>query len=222
MKISTLICVHSQYKRYDDLLVHAILSIAQQTRRPDQLVIILDECWPSTDTRLGGLMVREMFDAVLIVPRVKKEGLAAAKNFGLKHCTGDWITYLDGDDEWEPTKLEKQAAFVEANPDYDFIGTLAIDVFDSGRVQPSCFNPGQYQEHDQIKKRLADENVMCHGSMMIRADALRVLGGYSTAPSVLGKEDWDLWRRAIFAKGFKFYNIPERLYRYSMETSVDR
>lgn len=220
MKISTLICVHSQDKRYDDLLVRAIESLANQTVVPDEVVLVLDECWEHTKPKFHLFSTQDVI--FKMVEREKKAGLAAAKNFGLKHCTGDWITYLDGDDEWEPTKLQKQVEFIEANPDYDFIGTLAIDVFDSGRVQPSCFNPGQYQEHEQIKKRLADENVMCHGSMMIRADALRVLGGYSTAPSVLGKEDWDLWRRAIFAKGFRFYNIPLRLYRYSMQTSIDR
>jgi glycosyltransferase involved in cell wall biosynthesis len=187
--------------------------------------LVLDECWEGTNVVVEQL--KQWPEGippvdVVVVPRPKKEGLAAAKNFGLKHCTGDWITYLDGDDTWDATKLEKQAAFAEANPEYDFIGTLAVDVFDDGRTQESCFAPGQYQEHEQIKERLSTENVMCHGSLMIRKTCLEDLKGYSTSPGVLGKEDWDLWRRAIFAHGFRFYNIPERLYRYSMETSIDR
>jgi glycosyltransferase involved in cell wall biosynthesis len=158
----------------------------------------------------------------VLVVRHEKEGLAAAKNYGLKYCTGEWITYLDADDEWEPTKLEKQCAFIETHPDYDFVGTLAIDVYDDGHIEPSCFQPGQFQTHEQIKARIAEENVMCHGSMMIRSSALQALGYYSTSPGVLGKEDWDLWRRALLANNMKFYNLPERLYRYSMETSIER
>jgi glycosyltransferase involved in cell wall biosynthesis len=221
-KVSTLVCVHSMNDKYDDLLCRAILSLSSQTRLPDEVIIVLDECWIHTQQKLDSMKLDGTFEKVVFVMRPKKEGLAAAKNYGLTFCDSHWITYLDGDDELEPTKLEKQVAFVEANPDYDFVGTLAIDVFDDGSTQDSCFSPGQYQEHEQIKARLSDENVMCHGSMMIRKTCLDTLKGYSTSPGVLGKEDWDLWRRAIFAHDFKFYNIPERLYRYSMQTSIDR
>jgi len=222
MKVSTLICVHSQDDKYDELLLRAVRSLIAQTRKPDQVIIVLDECWERTYQRLIAMKLENEFDEASILLRGKKEGLAAAKNFGLEGCLAHYVTYLDADDEWEPEKLEKQCRFAEANPEYDFIGTLAIDVFDDGRVQPSCFDPGQYQEHEQIKARIEEENVMCHGSMMIKLQALKTLGGYATTPGVLGKEDWDLWKRAIFAHGFKFYNIPERLYRYSMETSIDR
>ena len=56
---------------------------------------------------------------------------------------------------------------------------------------------------------------------MINKNALLSLGGYSEGSHVLGCEDWDLWSRAIH-EGYVFGKVPERLYIYSLGTSVER
>ena len=221
MKVSTLICVHSTNEHYDLLLARALHSIYMQSRLPEEVIVVLDECWEGTDILMTHQKDNNVGLPIKVLSKPKKEGLAVAKNFGLQHCTGDWITFLDADDEWEPTKLEKQVEFLRENPEYDFVGTLATDVYNDGRTSPSCFQPGQYQTHDQILNRICHENVMCHGSMMIRKSALDTLGGYDTSKEWLGREDHFLWYMALL-RGYKFYNLPLRLYRYSMETSVER
>jgi glycosyltransferase involved in cell wall biosynthesis len=45
------------------------------------------------------------------------QGLAVARNVGLDLATGDWLTYLDGDDVWMPDNLAVKAAVVEKFPD---------------------------------------------------------------------------------------------------------
>ena len=62
------------------------------------------------------------------------------------------------------------------------------------------------------------ENILTHGSMMIKKKCLIDLGGYN---NVKGMEDWDLWKRAI-KNGYKFYQISNRLYVYRLNTSVAR
>ena len=53
---------------------------------------------------------------------------------------------------------------------------------------------------------------------LIRKKCLDELKGYN---DIRGMEDWDLWKRAM-SKGYKFYQIPERLYLYRTNTSVIR
>jgi len=179
--------------------------------------LVLDECWEDTKSLV------QSYAEVLnmkIFERPHKQGLAAAKNFGLARCSGDWVAYLDADDQLIDSKLEVQRQWTLENPDVDFCGTEAWDLDEQG-MRPNCFKVGQYQTHDQIATRLQHENVMCHGSMMIRRIALESLKGYSQDRVLLGREDWDLWKRAI-AAGFKFSKVPERLYVYSLGTSVPR
>jgi hypothetical protein len=54
--------------------------------------------------------------------------------------------------------------------------------------------------------------------MLMRKKCLDELKGYN---DIRGMEDWDLWKRAM-SKGYKFYQIPERLYLYRTNTSVIR
>jgi hypothetical protein len=53
---------------------------------------------------------------------------------------------------------------------------------------------------------------------MIKKECLLELGGYN---NIKGQEDWDLWKRAI-NNGFIFYQLPQRLYVYRLNTSVKR
>lgn len=209
--------MHSTTHKNDDLLSAAIHSLLNQSRKPDEYVFVLDECHDNTIRVVRDAMRMEIPEFVKIHQRPKKEGLAAAKNFGMQFCTGDFTTYCDADDEWVQCKLEIQEQFLEANPTVDFCGTESWDRTPDGVIRPNCFHVGQYQTHEQIVDRLPHENVLCHGSMAIRTTALKAMG-YN---HILGKEDWDLWVRAAYA-GYNFYKIPERLYVWSAGTSVAR
>lgn len=217
-KISVLICAHCPTLDHVRMLCRALETVCKQTRKPDEIVVVLDECIPDAK-----ILAQEQLSQRLktdipyqLIRKPKKEGLAAAKNFGLRYCTGDWITYCDADDEWLPCKLEVQEeAVLEHDPDFCF--TQAWDSYD-GLWKPNCFRVGHYEFHYQIRAMLQHENVLCHGSAMIRASKLKALRGYR---DVRGMEDWDLWKRALLF-GYKFYNVPERLYVYSMGTSVER
>ena len=219
--IGVLLCVHSQDDEHDRMFARALESLARQTRDPDEVIIIADECWEYTADQAAGY--RDIFDAFHVFERPRKRGLAFAKNAGIEKCSGDWIAYLDADDMWMDCKLEIQREYMLKHPEIDFCGTESWDLDpDTGVLRPNCFGVGQYCTHMEITQRLSQENIMCHGSMMVRCTALDALEGpYRTDSSVHGREDWDLWLRASQA-GFVFGKVPERLYVWSAGTSVVR
>lgn len=215
--ISVLVCVHSRDHEHDVLLQRALESLARQSYPNFETIVVMDECWEYTH---GVAANYEEILNLKIFSRPHKQGLASAKNFGLEKCSGDWIAYLDADDQWMDCKLEFQRKWMLDHPDIDFCGTNTWDLIDDLMV-PNCFSVTQYVTHDEISRRLPQENVLCHGSMMIRHIALKSIGGYNEGRSMLGKEDWELWQRAMNA-GFRFGKVPERLYIYSLGTSVPR
>jgi len=228
MKISSLICGYLPTSDHISMFRTAFLSLVMQSRKPDQIVIVLDEPGDGIENKvrkfvddygIGFHANTDLYIPVELHVRPRKEGLAAAKNFGLRFCTGDYVTYCDADDSWMQCKLEVQEKYAQEHPDVDVIGTLAWDRESDGVMRPNCFAPGQYQQHAQIVRRLQAENVMCHGSVMVKKEKLDQLEG--PYQHVLGAEDYDLWRRMI-GIGCVFNNIPERLYVYSLGTGVER
>jgi len=153
--------------------------------------------------------------------REKKEGLAACKNFGLKYVDTPYVAYQDCDDLMLSQRLEIQLSFLNDHPEISVCATQAWDRDAHGRLFINCFKIGQYQYHDQIERQISQENVICHGSVMMRMDSLKDVGGYDESERWKGQEDFYLWRKMI-ASGKKFYTIPERLYIWSMNTSVER
>lgn len=226
--LTVLICCHSKDEFHDSLLQRALNSLVSQTYKTFKVVVVLDECWEDTEETVFAFADNMMSNGRLNIAcynKPKKEGLAVAKNFGINLCKTDWIAYLDADDSYEPTKLEVQREFLINNPDVDICGTQAWDVYNVGtsteNKKENCFAIGKYENDTQIKLRLPYENVLCHGSVMMRKNTLNKLGGYDIADYAKGREDYMLWQKAA-TQGFRFYNIPKRLYNYSMGTSVER
>jgi len=212
-KYTILVCVHSQTDFHDGLLNNALKSLEDQTFKNFNTVIVLDQCWDNTIKNIKPPSNHTIYQ------RDRKEGLAFAKNFGLSKIDSEWVGFLDADDYYLPEKMEKQIAYIENN-DVDFLGTLAYDKLwrDGKKIVPSCYEPGRFSTHEKISAGIQKENMMCHGSMLIKKKCLDALGSYEHH---VGHEDWDLWKRAI-AAGYKFANLDERLYVWSCGTSVDR
>jgi glycosyltransferase involved in cell wall biosynthesis len=93
-------------------LKRALLSVYSQSLLPFEVAVIDDG---STDGT--GAMLRKEFPQVNYYYQ-ENSGVSAARNLGIKQATGDWLAFLDSDDEWLPEKLFNQKAALEANPDY--------------------------------------------------------------------------------------------------------
>ena len=228
-ELTLLICNHNHGKYLPSMLS----SVFTQTLDPSRwkLLIIFDECtddsqgyfnegWKSQCLRWGCRPTDWLEHSYLV--REKKEGLAACKNFGLKHIDTPYVAYLDADDGMFPERLERQLDMLTVgNVSLDVCACQAWDRDKHGGLFINCFEIGQYQYHDQIEKQIVHENVICHGSVMARKRAIMEVNGYREDQYVLGMEDWNLWQRMINC-GSIFYTIPERLYIWSRGTSTER
>ena len=89
------------------LLLRAINSVLRQTHKEIEVVVVIDR--PDEDTVSAVRSVNDRRLQLIVNPHPSTA--AGARNAGVDHATGEWIAFLDDDDEWLPNKLERQIAF---------------------------------------------------------------------------------------------------------------
>jgi glycosyltransferase involved in cell wall biosynthesis len=106
----TVSCVIPTYNaaRY---LERALTSVFEQSRPPDEIIVVDDG---STDGTAGVLAA---FGPRLRALRQENAGPAAARNRGIEIAAGDLVCFQDADDEWHRDKLAKQLALLAARPE---------------------------------------------------------------------------------------------------------
>lgn len=100
-----------------DFLEESIRSVQAQTYQNWEL-IFMDDC-SFDDSVSKASMLRDKDKRIRVFRNINNYGAAYTRNHALKEARGRWIAFLDSDDLWEPTKLEKQVAFME-NSGYSF------------------------------------------------------------------------------------------------------
>lgn len=105
MKISVIIPFYSRV----DWLIEAVESVFDQTFT-DYEVIIVNDGSPEDDK-----LFVEKFGEKVNYFKTENKGPAHARNFGIAKAKGKYIAFLDSDDIWLPTKLEKQVKYMEKN-----------------------------------------------------------------------------------------------------------
>ena len=89
------------------LLLRAIDSVLRQTHQEIEVIVVVDR--PDPDTVSAVRSVNDPRLQLIVNPHPLTA--AGARNTGADHATGEWIAFLDDDDEWLPNKLERQIAF---------------------------------------------------------------------------------------------------------------
>jgi glycosyltransferase involved in cell wall biosynthesis len=111
MKISVYITSYNQ-KAY---LAEAIESVLAQTLAPHQIIIVDDRSTDGSQELIAGYVSRYN-DRLQAIYHERNLGVTPSRIDALQAVTGDFVTYVDGDDRFLPTKLEKEAELLYGHP----------------------------------------------------------------------------------------------------------
>jgi glycosyltransferase involved in cell wall biosynthesis len=124
------------------------------------------------------------------VIQIENSGVSHARNLGIEASQGEWLAFLDSDDEWLPQKLEKQMAFAEDHPEFPLIHGEEIWIRNGVRVNP-------HKHHQKKGGRIFDHClplcVISPSTAMIRRQAIKEVGLFRQDFPVC--EDYELWLR---------------------------
>lgn len=187
-----------------DSLRGAINSIVSQTQVPDELVVVRDGSVPEANQRILDDSESE-YSFVRFVPLTENKGRALARKIGVKRCQGDVVAMMDADDICVPTRIERQAAFMENNPKVDVVGAQLLE-FDpeTGKEIGVRTLPTDHEEICDLAKTRSPIN---QSTVMFRREAVIDAGNYRDVDRM---EDYGLWARML-VNGACFANISEIL-----------
>lgn len=208
-RLSTVSCLMTTYVRERaEWLAASLESVFAQTVAPSQLVLVLDGPVGADQEEVIARYGRDRRIAAVDVVRLpENQGLAGALSAGFERCTGEWIMRMDSDDLCGRERLRIQMDHILQNPGTDLVSSWAEEFMDgeeATRLKSST------SRHDAVVQSLRWRNVICHPSVLMRAEAMRRVGGYRLDFPLL--EDYDLWVRMALA-GAHFHIIPAVLVR---------
>jgi glycosyltransferase involved in cell wall biosynthesis len=204
----TVSCLMTTYVREKgEYLAQALESVFAQEVAPDQLVLVLDGPVGADQEAVVARYAADLRIAAVDVVRLpQNRGLAGALNAGFERCTGEWVMRMDSDDVCRADRQRIQLDYIAAHPEIDVVSSWAEE-FADGEKDRLKSSPVR---HDAVVQALRWRNIIVHPSIVMRAELLRRVGGYSTEYPLL--EDYDLWCRFAQA-GARFHVIPAVLVR---------
>ncbi|MUL38749.1 glycosyltransferase family 2 protein [Gloeocapsopsis dulcis] len=189
-------------------LPETVESVLQQTFTDFEVLIVND----------GSSDYTAQWVSQLVDPRIKlisqvNQGLSGARNTGITHAQGEYIAFLDADDLWEPTKLEKQVHSLEENPTLGLVYTWSTLVDRTGESIGRVF---AYCAEGDTWKKLIEENVVgCGSAAMVHRCCFETVGVFDR--NLRSAEDWDMWIR--IASRYPFAVVKEPLVQYRQHPS---
>ena len=169
----------------------AVISMAEQSHTPEEIVIIADGEIGSALKSAQQRCVERYPELIRCYQLEKNVGLAMAMNYGIDKCSCEWIARMDADDVSDPKRceeelimaLEEKADIVGCDSE-EFVGT--IDNPRSKRVFP--------QSHDELVKFSRRKVPFCHPAVIMKKSAVLRAGNYH---NVFPHDDYDLFVRML-------------------------
>jgi glycosyltransferase involved in cell wall biosynthesis len=171
------------YGRY----VGAALDSVRDQTLTDFEVIILDD--GSTDDSLR-VIGRYLDDPRFRLIRQQHAGQPKTKNRGLAEARAPFVAFLDADDVWAPTKLQRQVAMFRSNGALGVVCTRRTLMGPDGRPLPCHDAPAP---RGQVVDAMFRQNFICFSSAMLRAGVVDHVGAFDESIPVA--IDYDFWLR---------------------------
>ena len=200
---------------YAHFIAETIESVLAQTY-PNMEVIVVDDA--STDDTVD---VIERFggSGIQYVRHSTNKGLAGARNTGIEHASGAFITFIDSDDMMLPQNVEAKAQMLVEHPEIEIAhGNVEIMDEDGMVLGVGNIHPQEsWLPQALLLERLLFGNPFYASAAMLRLTAYDLPGTYRE--KLRHAEDWDMWLRMACFHSAGYQHEPlvrHRLHRRSL------
>ncbi len=197
------------------LLIRAVNSALAQSAPDLEVVVVIDGPDPETIRLLN-----DVADSRLrAIQNPRSLGSAETRNVGIRAARGDWVAFLDDDDEWLSEKLELQLAAAGTAKHFVIVSCLSYVVTP---LQRYIWPRRVYDNASPLDEYLFDRRSWFRGDVMLQCSSL--LMPRELCLDLMFKpqhDDWDMLLRAVNAKGVKIITVGKPLVVHHTEDGRD-
>lgn len=192
----------------EESIVESINSVINQTYQNWELIVLDDG---SKDNTLKVIMEFGNKDSrVKPLKNERNMGVSETRNRGIAHATAEWIAFLDSDDMWDSTKLEKQFKLAKQNS-AEFLFTGASYINEQGEPFKGTFEVPEKISY----KKLRNQNVISCSSVLIKK---KFFDNIKMEKDDI-HEDYAVWLRVLKTDVIAYgVNEPLLIYRISKDS----
>jgi Glycosyltransferases, probably involved in cell wall biogenesis len=209
MMMTPLISVIIPNYNYSKYLREAIESVLEQTY-PNIEVIVVDD-----GSKDNSKEILESYEGKIKTVFQKNQGVSAARNNGAAISSGEFLAFLDADDVWFPTKIEKQVQKFLSDEGLGLVHVGVEEINADGKGIRTLLNglEGNVSHEFLLFERAV---ILGGGSgFMVSRKVFEEVGGFD--PRLSTSADWDIFYRV--SSRYRVGFVPEILLKYRVHNS---
>jgi glycosyltransferase involved in cell wall biosynthesis len=183
MQISCVVVCYNQVNFIEETL----LSVVKQTRPPTEILVADDGSTDGSRELIQSLaashpIIRPIF-------RERNLGVTMNRDLALRQASGDFVTSLDGDDYFLPTKLEKESEAIERTSSLVAFSDLRVTHMKRGWTRTESLAPFETLDTNARMRWIVSSKTHIPRDMLVARDLHMCIGGYNH--DLKYYEDWD-------------------------------
>lgn len=180
----------------------AIDSVSEQIHTPIELVVVDDGSEPPL---LDTLSIPEaVFQNIVFERHEENRGGNVARNTGIESASGEYLAFLDSDDEWDPRKIRRQVKRLNrSNSQASYTGVKQLDPDGDVNGVKNATRSGNL-----LPELLNGNSIGTFSSVVIEDDVVDRIG--KPDPDMPSWQDWE-WYLRLAANGVEFDAIRDPL-----------
>lgn len=189
-----------------DTVLRALNSVFSQKVQPEEIIIVNDGSTDGSEQVVAGLN-----HPLIKLIHQPNAGVSAARNRGIAGAKGDWIAFLDADDEWLPKFLETITILSEKYPQCSVLATSYFLQDYKGARKEIVLKKMPFKGEDGVLSNYFEVAVCSHppiwtSSVTLKKSALEQIGGFPAGIS--SGEDLVTWAKLAITNDIGFSVNP--------------